>query len=822
MRKFTFSMITMLAFVLATFSVQAQNREVVYEDDFESYTVGDYIAVSNPDWWTTWSDTPGTDEDAVISDEQAESGVNSVMVSGINDNVLKLGNKTNGVYWVDFDLFVPEGFGGYYNIQHYEAPGIEWAFEIYFRADGTGFMNGGGDNAAEFTYTQGAWFSVENLIDLNADWAQVFFDGELLHEWQFSLQAQGEPGLLQLGGVNFYAGVETGSTETPLYYIDNVSFEADIEQELYFNNFDEYEVGDYIAVVDPDWFTTWSETPGTDEDAFIVDEQSSSPENSVKVEGISDLVFKIGNKTSGKFVLDFDFYVPSGFGAYYNLQHYQEPGIEWAFEAYFAVDGTGRVNAGAENAATFTYTPDTWIEVVNVIDLDEDLAQVYFDDVLIHEWQFSLGAQGDANILQLGGINFFAGAEEGETPTYYFDNLGLVALVPPAQDASIDINDSQIVTTIPEGDSETITRSIGNTGESLLVYDIVTSFNEPSKTAAAPWVSTTPVGKSVGVPVEAPNYTGGSAAPANRDATLTYSGENASAVGLTAANTWIAAAKFTADMVLPYNGMYLTAVDVFINDPADAHKIQIYGMGSINLPGPGEMLYEQDFFPNIGEWTTVVLTNPVYVNGTDLWVGFWMDQPAGIFPGGVDAGPGDPNGDWMKSGPGWSHLNDSPDFDVNWNIRAQLTGEAGSVWLTVSPNAGEVEAGESEEISIDLDATGLTPQTIYKGRMHVRSNDPANQQVDISVWITILTGVNEQGEQTYVSAYPNPANDVLFLKGNTEITSVILSNSLGQVVYEGTIGQRETRIATDKFEAGMYVLTVQTANGIASQKIMIK
>lgn len=176
----------------------------------------------------------------------------------------------------------------------------------------------------------------------------------------------------------------------------------------------------------------------------------------------------------------------------------------------------------------------------------------------------------------------------------------------------------------------------------------------------------------------------------------------------------------------------------------------------------------------------------------------------------------------MRTGPAWSHLNDSPDFDVNWNIRAQLTGEAGSVWLSVSPNAGEVEAGDSEEISIDLDATGLTPQTIYKGRMHVRSNDPANQQIDISVWITILTGVNEQGEQTYVSAYPNPANDVLFLKGNTEITSVILSNSLGQVVYEGTIGQRETRIATDKFEAGMYVLTVQTANGTASQKIMIK
>lgn len=816
-------MITMLAFVLATFSVQAQNREVVYEDDFESYNVGDYLAESIPDWWTTWSDAPGTAEDAVFSDEQAESGVNSVMVSGTNDNVLKLGNKTSGAYWIDFDFFVPAGFGGYYNVQHYEAPGVEWAYEAFFRADGTGYMNAGGENSVAFTYTQGEWFSIENYIDLNNDLVEVYFADVLVYEGQFSLQALGEPGMLQLGSVNFFAGVEPGSTETPLYYIDNMSFDADIEQIIYLNEFDEYEVGDYIAVVDPDWWTTWSDSPGTAEDALILDEQSSSPSNSIKVDGTSDLVFKIGNKTSGKFVVAFDYYVPSGFGAYYNLQHYQEPGVEWAFEAYFKTDGTGRVNAGGENAATFTYSPDTWIEVINVVDLDEDWAQVYFNEVLIHEWQFSIGAQGDADILQLGGANFYAGAETGETPTYYLDNLALIALVPPAQDATIDIDAAQIITTIPSGDSETIMRTLGNTGESLLIYNIVTSFNEPSKTEAnSPWVSTTPVGKSVGVPVEAPNYTGGSAAPANRDATLTYSGENASAIGLTAGNAWTAAANFTADMVVPYNGMYLTAVDVFINDPADAHKIQIYDMGSINLPGPGELLYEQDFFPNIGDWTTVVLTMPVYVSGRDLWVGFWMDQPAGIFPAGVDAGPGDPNGDWMKTGPAWSHLNSSPDFDVNWNIRAQLTGAAGSVWLSVGPNAGTVEPGESDEISIDIDANGLTPATIYKGKMHVRSNDPANQQINISVWITVLTGVNENGEQTYVSAYPNPANDVLFLKGNTEITSVILSNSLGQVVYEGTIGQRETRIATDKFEAGMYILTVQTANGTASQKIMIK
>ncbi|HOI32065.1 MAG: T9SS type A sorting domain-containing protein [Bacteroidales bacterium] len=820
MRKFTFSMITLLAFVLTAFSVQAQNRDIVYEDDFESYTAGDFLAESNPEWWTTWSDDPGSAEDAVISSDEAASGVNSVYVSGTNDMLLKLGNKTSGVYWVNFNFFVPVGMAGYYNVQHYESPGVEWAYEIYFKADGTGFMHAGGENAATFTYTQGAWFTIENMIDLTNDWAQVYFDDEMIYEWQFSLQAQGEPGQLQLGAVNFFAGAETG--ETPAYYFDDINFEADIEELIYWNDFDDYNVGDYIAVVDPDNWTTWANAPGTTEDALIVDEQSNSPSNSLKVDGVSDLVFKMGNKTSGKFVIDFNYYVPSGFGAYYNFQHYQEPGIEWAFEVYFATDGSGTMNAGGNDAATFTYNHDEWIEITNVIDLDADWAQVYFDEELIYEWQFSLGAQGDVNILQMGGINFYAGAPEGETSTYFVDDLVWIALVPPAQDPTIDIVSSQIITTLPEGDSETIVRSLGNTGESLLVYDIVTSFDEPAKKTSSPIVSTAQIGRSNGVPVAAPNYTPGEAAPANRDVTLTYSGENASAIGLTNANQWRVAARFPAEMTVPYNGMYLTAVDVFINDPADDHKIMIWDMGSINLPGPGELVYEQGFFPNIGEWTTVVLTEPVYVSGRDLWVGYWMDQPAGIFPAGVDAGPAVPDGDWISSGPGWSHLSSNPDLNANWNIKALLTGDAGSVWLTVSPNAGEVEPGEADDISIDLDAAGLTPQTIYKAKMHVRSNDPANQQINISVWITVLVGLNENGEQAYVKVYPNPALDVLKLESNTEITSIILSNMLGQVVYEGSVGQSETRIATDAFETGMYILTIQTVNGTATQKIMIE
>lgn len=824
MKKITLSIFTMLAFVLATFSLQAQTREILYADDFESYAVGDYVAQSIPAWWTTWANAPATAEDAKISSDHASSGTKAIKVDGTTDLVLKLGNKTSGAYSVDFEYFVPSGMGAYFNIQHFESPGVEWALEVYFKADGTGFMNAGGDNAATFSYTQGSWISVHNYIDLDADWAQVYFNDVLMHEWQFSLQAQGAAGLKQLGAANFYAGVVQGSGETPLYYIDDISFEANVEQALYANGFDSYTSGSYIAVVDPDWWTTWGNAPGTAEDAKILNEQSSSPSNSIKVDGTSDLVFKLGNKTSGKFLVNFNYYVPTGFGAYYNIQHFESPGVEWALEVYFKTDGSGFMNAGGDNAATFSYAHDQWIEVSNVVDLDADWAQVYFNGVLMHEWQYSLQAQGQAGTLQLGGANFYAGVVtgSGETPTYFIDDVEYITMVAPAMGPILDINTDDITSSLSSGGTQTITRALANAGDSPLNYNIVASFDQPggAKSPVA-LVSENPIGKFVDTPSLAPNYVGGDAAPATRDGILNYDGENSSAIGSATAAQWRVAAMFPASMVGQYNGMYITSVDVFYNDLANANKIQIYDMGSINLPGPGALIYEQSFTPMMQSWNNIVLTTPVYVSGRDLWVGYAFNKPADAFPAGVDAGPANPNGDWVAMGPGWSHLSDNPDLNYNWNIRARLTGTGGPVWLSVNPNEGTVEGGASKDLAVKINATGLIPAN-YSGKLHVRSNDPENERVNIAVLLTIITGINDAGEQTYVTVYPNPAKDVLNFKGNTEIKNITMRNILGQVVYESVVGQRETRISTNGFESGIYILTIQTQNGMATQKIVIQ
>ncbi len=813
MKKFTLSFF-MAVVLLFAYNVMAQTaqRDALYFEDFESFNVGDHIAQVNPDWWRTWGDSPGTAEDAVISDEQSLSGTKSLKFTGDNDNLVKLGNKIAGEYELSWNVFIPGGFAGYFNLQHFEAPGNEWAVEVYFDDNGTGLIHAGGSNAATFTYPQDTWVPIFINVNLDDDEATLFINDVFVHTWQFSLQAQGQAGAKQLGAINFYSGATTGMT--PTYYIDDLEVYFVYDDVIFDDDFDSYNAGDYVSVTIPEFFVTWSNIPGSTEDAKFSSEQSLSAPNSIKVDGQTDLLFKLGNKTSGAYIVEWDFFVPTGLAGYYNLQHFEAPGNEWAVEVYFDNNGTGLMHAGGENAATFNYPQNEWFRISHLIDLDNDWIELYFEDDLIYEWQFSLQAQGEPGTKQLGSVDFYAGASTGMTPTYYVDNLFYMVLIPGSMDPTIQIDASAIILTLEEGTSTTKNLPVTNIGEAPLNVDIVSSFDQPASAVSNPIPSGT-VGKVTGEFVLDPNPYRGDPAPNNRDVTLHYDGENNTGIGITDGGQWRLSARFPASMVGQYNGMYLTSIMIYINDPGDDHKIQVYDMGSINVPGPGELLTEQPFLPSPG-WNAIPLVNPVFISGRDIWIGYWVDQPPSIYPAGADAGPQIADGAWLSTGPGWRLLT----LDNNWNIRGILTGDAGEVWLSANPNQMTIEPGETVDVTVGVDATGLTPLNVYKGKLIVRSNDFINEQININVWITVLVGLNEHGEQTYVAIYPNPATTVLNLDVNTDIQQIVITNSLGQIVYHRQGELPTSQIDISRFDAGMYFVRVETAHGTAVQKLI--
>ena len=109
------------------------------------------------------------------------------------------------------------------------------------------------------------------------------------------------------------------------------------------------------------------------------------------------------------------------------------------------------------------------------------------------------------------------------------------------------------------------------------------------------------------------------------------------------------------------------------------------------------MVYSQNFTPVVG-WNNVVLTTPFTVPSTgNLYIGYYMVTTGG-YPAGCDAGPVNPNGNWIHLG-SWTHLNNlSPTLTYNWNIRALCGAVPATPTAICTPlawNAGNVNVATS-------------------------------------------------------------------------------------------------------------------------------
>jgi hypothetical protein len=417
----------------------------IFCDNIDTYTAGDAVG-PYADWWSTWSGVEGGAEDGIVSDDYAFSGDNSVLIpgTGTTDALLLLDNMTTGIKRLEWQMYIPSGKTAYYNIQESEVAGIAWNLELYFGdvTEGQGEFTVPAAGPT-FTYPVDEWFLVEHIVDLDADNIKVYIDGVMVLDAAYTGS---------LGSVDCFSWSASNT-----YYLDDILYieeevvvvePCDVPGAVFCDNMDTYEEG--ALGPNADWWSTWSGVEGGAEDGLVSSDFAASAPNSALIPegGVTDVILKLGNLSSGKYNLYWNMYVPSGSHAYYNIQETEVPGVAWNAELYFglATPGEGEITVPAE--LTFTYPPDAWFLIEHIIDMDANTIEIKLNGTVI------LSEIYEGN---MGGVDFYS---IDALNRYYLDDVALMPMDPTDlntyyQDADSDTYGNADVSITVAGDAPT-------------------------------------------------------------------------------------------------------------------------------------------------------------------------------------------------------------------------------------------------------------------------------------------------------------------------------------------------------------------------------
>lgn len=164
-------------------------------------------------------------------------------------------------------------------------------------------------------------------------------------------------------------------------------------------------------------------------------------------------------------------------------------------------------------------------------------------------------------------------------------------------------------------------------------------------------------------------------------------------------------------------------------------------------------------------------------------------------------------------------IQNNGDADLEWTI----TIDPAATWLSVNTLTGTTPVGESSQIDVIMNAVGLTPSTLSS--VIVINNNSVNSPVmNVPVTMIVSSGVKvkDLGIEKHFMIYPNPANDVLNIKGDLQMTSVSLIGTSGNVVMENQVNGTHSAINISNIPAGLYMLRITTSEGVLTSKVNIK
>lgn len=800
--------------------------------DFDEYTAGDKIAETIGEPWTTWSNQPGGPEDGVFDEA---GGSMAAHFTFNNDQVVKLGGIEQGVYDLEFDVYVPEGKNGYFNVLHeFNGTGSTWAMQVYLQAtnDGTGTIvpnpghgtvHAGGNAVCDLPCVFDEWMNLRVHINMDIDSATLYFNDVEMYKWQWSLDSFGQSTVgRKLDAMDFFPPMNAATSE---FYLDNISVTSSSQDEvLIFDPFEDYTVGNKIAeeaqAIGNDWWTTWSNQPGGGEDGVVAEYDDTKCGHLTYG---NDQVLLLGGQESGTYDLEFDILVPEGKNGYFNILHdFNGAGSTWAMQCYLHLTndgqnstpapGHGTIHAGSNATADVPCVYDDWMHFRLHVDTDADVAEYYYtapgeEEILVCTWQWSLDSFGQATVgRKLDAMDFFP-PENAATSEYYLDNFKFTRIGVETH-STLVFDTESIYMELEEDDMASVDINIENTGTSIGEWTAWVDFGEGTG----------------GSDVNMVNYDG-------------EPGENSSLVGLQTEEPLLleVGAMYPATAYAgAVMGTKITKIQYYLGqdqsgsnglEPGTPLTFRIYGQG---LNGqPGEVLAEKVIPANqivTGNWNIAVLDDPVDLTGYNVWATCEFTQSVGGYPMAFDGLQVVPYGDMFRSNGGGPFTSCSEIFSSTYgNFHIRITCEGTPVngsWVSLSKPEGSMPIGGTDQVTVNLNSIGLSNGDKMEANIMFFTNDPENEEVNIPVILEVgLTAVNENTTTSAYNVYPNPTSSRVIIEGEN-INCIAIYNSVGQLI--NIVKNNNNIVDMTQYESGVYYINIINNDGASSvQRIVL-
>ncbi len=295
-------------------------------------------------------------------------------------------------------------------------------------------------------------------------------------------------------------------------------------------------------------------------------------------------------------------------------------------------------------------------------------------------------------------------------------------------------------------------------------------------------------------------------------------GYNYSGLGLNAGGTFMAAARWDTDQLVPYQNWYLTHIAFFPTASEATFVLQVW-FDEILIVSQPVLSF------NNNAWNIIELNAPVQFSGSqELFIGYEVTHPAGFYPAGCDAGPAVAGYGDIVTGGTLSGFG----IDHNWNLAGYISPEAtdqktvlkhqhnnNSVLLGYDVYRNDVMIATVSPFDtsfIDFGFTGTSPEFVI-GAVYDECTAMSEPCIPTPVSLEYL-------HQPNFNIYPNPTTGIFTIEGSANLAKVSVFNAFGIEVYRSEQALPAVIDLTEQ-PKGIYLLRVENEDKRHFNKIIL-